>query len=259
MPKLEYQQIKDLYSKIFRSYYKPSLATHIKKIIELDKFLPYSSTFFCITNTQKLSFEYVSQNFNSCLGLNAEVLKQKGMRYFWSRIHPEDLESWLQALNELMKFTLENIPESERYKTNYTWNYRLKNAQDQYINIIQNTTPLALDNNCKPIIGLAHYTVLDSNFKMDISASAKLLNKKKEYETVYFNTYAQKLLSGGISHRERDIIRLLIQDLSSKEIGSRLNISSHTVDTHRRNILKKLNISTTGELVGILKLNQHLL
>lgn len=259
MSKLEYQQIKDLYIKIFRSYDKPSLETHIKKIIELDKFLPYSSTFFCITNTQKLSFEYVSQNFVTCLGLNAEKLKQKGMRYFWNRIHPEDLESWLQALNELMIFTLENIPESDRHNANYTWNYRLKNAQDEYVNIIQNTTPLTLDNNYKPIIGLAHYTVLDANLKMDVSASAKLLNDKNEYETVYFNTYAQKLLSGGVSNRERDIIRLLIQDLSSKEIGSRLNISSHTVDTHRRNILKKLNISSTGELVGILKQNQHLL
>ena len=94
---------------------------------------------------------------------------------------------------------------------------------------------------------------------MDISASAKLLNVNNEYETVFFNTYSQKLLSAGISHRERDVIRLLVQNLSSKEISVRLNISSHTVDTHRRNILKKLNISSTGELVGILKINKNLI
>ena len=94
---------------------------------------------------------------------------------------------------------------------------------------------------------------------MDISASAKLLNVNNEYETVFFNTYSQKLLSAGISHRERDVIRLLVQNLSSKKISARLNISSHTVDTHRRNILKKLNISSTGELVGILKINKNLI
>ena len=94
---------------------------------------------------------------------------------------------------------------------------------------------------------------------MDISASAKLLNVNNEYETVFFNTYSQKLLSAGISHRERDVIRLLVQNLSSKEISARLNISSHTVDTHRRNILKKLNISSTGELVGMLKINKNLI
>jgi DNA-binding CsgD family transcriptional regulator len=51
----------------------------------------------------------------------------------------------------------------------------------------------------------------------------------------------------------------LVLDRSSKEIAQKLNISSNTVDTHRRNILKKLNISSTGELVGMLKMNKHLL
>jgi len=256
---MDFNNVMDFYKSIFKSYDKPSLETHIKKIIELDNYLPYSSTFFCVTNTQSLSFEFVSKNFNSCLGLNSDELMEKGMRYFWSRIHPEDLDNWLKALNELMEFTIGNIEEKNRQNANYTWNYRFKNANDVYVNIVQNTTPLAFDSQGKPIIGLAHYTVLDPGLKLEISASAKLLNNNKEYETVYFNTYSQKLLNGGISNRERDVIRLLIQDLSSKEISKKLNISSHTVDTHRRNILKKLNISSTGELIGILKMNQNII
>ncbi len=256
---MKHTQIKDLYKSIFSSYDKPSLETHIKKIIDLDTYLPYSSTFFCITNTQSLEFEYISKNYKACLGLDSNLLKAKGMRYFWSRIHPDDLEKWLKALNELMEFTLEHIKEEDRQKANYTWNYRIKNADDVYVNLIQNTTPLALDSQGKPIIGLAHYTVLHSDIKMDISASAKLLNDQNEYETIYFNNYGQKLLSEGISNRERDVVRLLVLDFSSKEISQKLNISSHTVDTHRRNILKKLNISSTGELIGMLKMNQNLI
>jgi len=128
-----------------------------------------------------------------------------------------------------------------------------------YVNLIQNTTPLDFDTQGKPIIGLAHYTVLHSDIKMDITASAKLLNDQNEYETIYFNSYGQKLLSDGISNRERDVVRLLVLDFSSKEISEKLNISSHTVDIHRRNILKKLNISSTGELIGMLKMNQNLI
>ncbi len=256
---MKHTQIKDVYKSIFSSYDKPSLETHIKKIIDLDNFLPYSSTFFCITNTQSLEFEYISKNFSACLGLDSNLLKTKGMRYFWSRIHPEDLEKWLKALNELMEFTLVNIKEEDRHKANYTWNYRFKNADGIYVNLIQNTTPLAFDSQEKPIIGLAHYTVLHSDIKMDISASAKLLNEQNEYDTIYFNNYGQKLLSEGISNRERDVIRLLVLDFSSKEISLKLSISAHTVDTHRRNILKKLNISSTGELIGMLKMNQNLI
>ena len=186
-------------------------------------------------------------------------MKANGMRYFWSRIHPDDIEGWLTALNQLMEFTLNNIEIENRKRANYTWNFRLKNRDGDYVNIIQNTTPLAFDSEGKPIIGLAHYTVLDSNIKMEISASAKLLNAQNEYETIYYNNFTHKLLSNGISNRERDVIRLLLLDDSSKTISEKLNISSHTVDTHRRNILKKLNVSSTGELVGMLKMNQHFL
>lgn len=256
---MKHNQIKGIYKSIFSSYDQPSLETHIKKIIDLDTYLPYSSTFFCITNTQSLEFEYISKNFNACLGLDSNLLKTKGMRYFWSRIHPDDLEKWLQAQSELMEFTLVNITEMDRHKANYTWNYRVKNADDVYVNLIQNTTPLAFDSHGKPIIGLAHYTVLHADIKMDISASAKLLNAQNEYDTVYFKNYGQKLLSNGISNRERDVIRLLVLDFSSKEISKKLSISSHTVDTHRRNILKKLNISSTGELIGMLKMNQNMI
>ncbi|WP_405292133.1 response regulator transcription factor [Algibacter sp. Ld11] len=251
--------IKDTYKEIFKSHDNPSLKKHIEKFIELDTYLPYSSTFFCVTNTQDLSFEYISKNMNACLGLDKAELKARGMRNFWSRMHPADLEQWLQGLNELMNFTLSEISVENRERMSYTWNYRLKNSKNEYVNVIQTTTPLEFDSDNKPIIGLAHYTVLSGQVVMQVCASAKLLNKNDEYETVYFGNFSHKLLKGGISNRERDIIRLLVLNQSSKQIGDSLNISSNTVDTHRRNILKKLNISSTGELVGMLKMNNNLL
>ncbi|WP_370100240.1 response regulator transcription factor, partial [Xanthomarina gelatinilytica] len=66
----------------------------------------------------------------------------------------------------------------------------------------------------------------------------------------------RSLITNGLSNRERDVIRLLTINKSSKEIAKSLNISPNTVDTHRRNILKKLNISSTGELIGMLKMNK---
>ena len=249
-------QIKQIYKHIFQSYDRPYLEKHIEKIIELDAFLPYSSTFFCITNTQDLTFEYISKNMTACLGIDAKELKTEGMRSFWNLMHPEDVELWLKALNELMNFTLKEICLEDRKRMSYTWNYRLKNIQGTYVNIIQNTSPLEFDATGKPIIGLAHYTVLDSKIKFPMTATAKYLNDLNEYETKYFNNFSQKLLNNDISNRERDVIRLLVLNFSSKEIAEKLNISSNTVDTHRRNILKKLNISSTGELVGMLKMNK---
>ena len=245
--------IKKVYEIIFKSFGNANLENHIQKLIEFDKFLPYNSTFFCVTNTQELTFEYVSKNMLALLGFDIDEMTKGGMRYFWGKIHPDDIDLWLKALDNLMQFTMDEITVDERSRMNYIWNYRIKNSKGVYVNVIQNTTPLEFDSENKPIIGLAHYTILNTNIKMDVCASAKYLNKNNEYETKYFNNFSKKLLKDSISNRERDIVRLLVLDYSSREISEKLFISSNTVDTHRRNILKKLNLSSTGELVGLLK------
>lgn len=53
-----------------------------------------------------------------------------------------------------------------------------------------------------------------------------------------------------ISNREKEIIQLIADGLSSNEIGQKLFLSSHTVNTHRKNILGKLNVRNS---VGVVR------
>ena len=106
---------------------------------------------------------------------------------------------------------------------------------------------------------MAHYTVLDGNLKMDICATAKYLNAKNEYETLFYQNESTSKLLDIISNRERDVVRLLLTNKTSKEIAENLNISKYTVDTHRKNILKKLNIDSTFELINYFKSNPKLI
>lgn len=46
-----------------------------------------------------------------------------------------------------------------------------------------------------------------------------------------------------LSTREREILKLIAESFTSKEIADRLYISPRTVDTHRVNIMKKLNLN----------------
>ncbi|MBS4098829.1 MAG: response regulator transcription factor [Sulfuricella sp.] len=52
-----------------------------------------------------------------------------------------------------------------------------------------------------------------------------------------------------LSNRERVVMELVVAGDSSKVIGKKLGISCKTVDVHRSNILKKLNVKTVAELV----------
>ncbi len=52
-----------------------------------------------------------------------------------------------------------------------------------------------------------------------------------------------------LTSREREILQLLAEGKSNKEIATVLNLSPHTVETHRGNILQKLNLHSVPELI----------
>lgn len=52
-----------------------------------------------------------------------------------------------------------------------------------------------------------------------------------------------------LTKREREVLQLLSEGVSTKEIAGRLNLSVKTVETHRANIMDKLDIHTISELV----------
>ena len=51
-----------------------------------------------------------------------------------------------------------------------------------------------------------------------------------------------------LSGREREVLQLLAEGLSSPEIGKRLFIATSTVETHRRNIMRRLEIHSVADL-----------
>jgi DNA-binding NarL/FixJ family response regulator len=52
-----------------------------------------------------------------------------------------------------------------------------------------------------------------------------------------------------ISEREMEIIKLVAEGYSNKEIADKLFLSTHTVTTHRKNIMNKLGVNNTAGLV----------
>ncbi len=70
---------------------------------------------------------------------------------------------------------------------------------------------------------------------------------------VVLGGYLQRMEHGQeeplLTEREREIVRLIAEGYKNREIASRLNISLKTVETHRANIMQKLNISDRVQLV----------
>jgi len=71
-------------------------------------------------------------------------------------------------------------------------------------------------------------------------------------KTIY-NIFVKKTkkekLNDALSNREIEIIKLFSDGMTYIEIGEKLFISPRTVETHKRNIMKKLNLATSVDLV----------
>lgn len=52
-----------------------------------------------------------------------------------------------------------------------------------------------------------------------------------------------------LTRREQEILQLIWSGLKNKEIGQRLKISVKTVEAHRANMMKKIRVSNTAQLL----------
>ncbi|MHA7942439.1 response regulator [Formosa sp. 3Alg 14/1] len=59
----------------------------------------------------------------------------------------------------------------------------------------------------------------------------------------------QKISENIISNKEKEVLGLISKGLTTKEIASKLFVSTRTIETHRANILKKLDVKNTAELI----------
>lgn len=73
---------------------------------------------------------------------------------------------------------------------------------------------------------------------------------------VLLDDYVKKLRRKGaqdsydlLSPREREVLQLIAEGKSNKEVANTLNLSVYTVETHRANIMEKLQLKGTPELI----------
>lgn len=112
-------------------------------------------------------------------------------------------------------------------------------------------------------MGAMGYVTKNSSKDELLTAIVEVNNGKKYVCDEVKNILAQHELvdEGGapdmnvLSRREIDVVQILKEGLSSKEIAVQLEISLKTVEVHRYNILKKLGLRNTASLVNFI--NAH--
>jgi DNA-binding NarL/FixJ family response regulator len=106
--------------------------------------------------------------------------------------------------------------------------------------------------------GAMSYVIKNSDHQEILNAVKAVSEGQK-----YFNSNISSILIQGLSQqstdkvdyselltpREKDVLKEVVNGLSTKMIADKLNIGNRTVETHRINMMKKLQVQNTAELV----------
>ena len=87
-----------------------------------------------------------------------------------------------------------------------------------------------------------------------VSAIHTVASGKKHFDKNITELMIQNMALEGsapkpLSDRETEVLRLVSEGLTTKQIAERLFVSTRTVETHRTNMLKKLKVQNTAELI----------
>lgn len=124
------------------------------------------------------------------------------------------------------------------------------------------------------ILEAGGYGYLTKNSKKTefVEAINSVVNGKKYFNKRIYDLMVSRMLNHKemvkereekvhITLREKEIIQLIANELSNQDIAKQLNISLRTVETHRRNVMQKLNVKSAISLIKsaaqlqIIKLN----
>jgi DNA-binding NarL/FixJ family response regulator len=111
-------------------------------------------------------------------------------------------------------------------------------------------------------IGASGYLLKNSNKEELLDAIQKVAKGEKyfspEVTISLLNKKEDKTKKSTIdfTKRELDVIKLLADGFTNKEIGDKLFISHRTVDTHRTNIMKKIGVNNVASLISYAIKNQ---
>ena len=213
-----------------------------KKLLQ---FFQVGDYYYYIFNVPAAKFDFMSREIFDVLGYDPSEVD---VPFFLSKIHPEDQPYFLNFENKVTNFfsTLTN-EQVMNYKFRY--DYRVKKKNGEYIRILQQVATIQHDKEKGLARTLGVHTDI-THIKADGIPVLSFIGLNGEPS--YINVKAEEVYPTDnikLSNREKQILRLLIEGKNTSQISEALFISEMTVKTHRRNILRKTNATSTVNLI----------
>lgn len=200
--------------------------------------------FHVIFNTQKAEMEYVAPQVAKVLGYTAEEFQ---LQLIMDNIHPGDISYYYHYEQSAVRFFTGLSPDLF-FKYKFSYDYRIKTKYGDYKRILQQVVPIYYF----PEGGARTLGIFTDITHLNVQGTPKLSFIGMQDAPSYYNVHLEKefnIVEKHLTKREREILSAVVKGKSSKEISEELSLSIYTVQTHRKNILKKSGCTTLSELL----------
>ncbi|TAJ11530.1 hypothetical protein DMA11_16560 [Marinilabiliaceae bacterium JC017] len=199
--------------------------------------------FFYLIHLPSNTLLHGSNNIESLLGYKQDEFNYQSALI---NVHPEDQKLVYRAMEKTYELGCGTQILDKTMQSVLTINYRFRKADGTYIHLIRNSLITKLDSEGRILQFLSICTDI-TDLKYDSIQSGKIV---KNGEVLYkISNQFDDVENAVLSTRELEVYDRLRAGKTSQEIARELFISKHTVDTHRRKIIRKLNIHDTRLLL----------
>ncbi|RAJ00491.1 regulatory LuxR family protein [Chitinophaga skermanii] len=181
-----------------------------------------------------LHVAYMSNRGLAALGTSMEELKSLGADYHQRFFNPEDINEYIPKIWDLLHNTeqpdaIVSFFQQVRSGPNQNWEWHFSAMR-----------VLMRDDTGKPLL------IMTMAYPVDPAMHVNSKISRIMEENVFYRKHSP--LFASLGNREKEVLRLLALGKSAVTIAEELFIAETTVETHRKNIKRKLNINTTYEL-----------
>ncbi len=191
---------------------------------------------------------YVAESCKKVLGFDKQDFYEQGRRLSISRIHPEDLkiyssEIFKEFINKSNSISKEDLPFCR-----FSLSLRYQRKDGVCIKTLQQFVVLESTKEGFPVITMGIMSDITAFVNSDNVVFSILKCKEGETSTLFTSENKMRTIDT-ISMREQEVLVGIMNGMTSKALSEKLFLSLHTVNAHRRNLLKKTNSKNTIELI----------
>lgn len=216
-----------------------------------------SSAPYLVSCLGKGSVIYLSRQFEEITGYPCRQFVTEGLPFWFFVIHPADMQGVVNTITAAQHELLTGNPHPA---TPLKLEYRITRKDGRVIWLREYKQIVSFRDGKKDhVLGClreitvekaAEQAAINALLARDRAANG-LLDVAVAYRLDANETARRNGTSGStlVSKRERQVLRLVASGFSSKQIADNLAISENTVETHRRNLLKKFKVNNSTALV----------